>query len=68
MPLHRPYSRIHKLVLALCVTACLGVAVWPRRPPPRPSSVQDVVASLSVLLDWALGRAAVPASPPRTAP
>lgn len=24
--------RLHKFVLALCVTACLAVSMWPRRP------------------------------------
>lgn len=64
MPLYRPYTRLHKLVLALCVTGCLAVAAWPRRPPPRPSSIQDVVGSFGVLVDWMLGRAGYPGADP----
>ena len=26
--------RLHKFVLALCVTLCLAVALWPRQPKP----------------------------------
>jgi hypothetical protein len=33
--------RLHKFVLALCVTLCLAVALWPREPgPPPPAPVQ----------------------------